>query len=246
MRKARPERFRFALWDDPAGATPLALPPRRMRPAGLIVGVMFAIFAGILWVQVAKLHPQGLRSVFDLSFMLFEVFWIVGWSVGVLILGALTVLLLFYGESARLADGRLILVPQLGPLNGCGRHDAAHEEKRHTLSKHTLADWFHRRRLLDRRPGRSTISPWVTARQCRPNTMRARLEQHTSDMTARSFLANRRTWQVHNASERNPSVNHGEEVIRSAGLRPGAPSAPGSLAGLETGAPCSLPPCSKG
>jgi len=96
-----------------------------MRPAGLIVGVMFAIFAGILWVQIANLHPQGLRSVFDLSFMLFEVFWILGWSVGVIILGALTVLLLFHGESARLANGCLVLVPRLGPLKFICEYDLA-------------------------------------------------------------------------------------------------------------------------
>ncbi len=96
-----------------------------MWPAGLIVGAMFAIFAGILWGQVANLHPQGLRNVFDLSFMLFEVFWIVGWSVGVVFLGALTVLLLFYGESARLANGRLVLVPRLGPLKFIGEYDLA-------------------------------------------------------------------------------------------------------------------------
>lgn len=96
-----------------------------MWPAGLIAGAMFALFAGILWVQIAKLHPQGLRSVFDLSFMLFEVFWIVGWSVGVVFLGAVTVLLLCYGESARLANGRLVLVPQLGPLKFIGEYDLA-------------------------------------------------------------------------------------------------------------------------
>ncbi len=125
MLKARPERFRVALRDDPAGATPLKLPARRMWPAGLIAGAMFALFAGILWVQVANLHPQGLRSVFDLSFMLFEVFWIVGWSVGVVFLGAVTVLLLCYGESARLANGRLVLVPRLGPLKFIGEYDLA-------------------------------------------------------------------------------------------------------------------------
>ncbi len=96
-----------------------------MWPAGLIVGAMFAIFAGILWVQIANLHPQGLRSVFDLSFMLFELFLIIGWSVGVFILGALTVLLLFYGESARLANGCLVLVPRLGPLKFIGEYDLA-------------------------------------------------------------------------------------------------------------------------
>lgn len=125
MLKARPERFRVALRDDPASGTPLDLPARRMWPAGLIVGAMFAIFAGILWVQVANLHPQGLRNVFHLSVMLFEVFWIIGWSVGVFVLGALTVLLLFYGESARLAGGRLVLVPRLGPLKFICEYDLA-------------------------------------------------------------------------------------------------------------------------
>lgn len=125
MLKARPERLRVALWDDPAGATPLELPARRMWPAGLIVGAIFAIFAGVLWVQVVKLPAHALRSVFDLSSMLFEVFWIVGWSVGVLILGALTVLLLFYGESARLAGRRLVIVPRLGPLKFICEYDLA-------------------------------------------------------------------------------------------------------------------------
>src|SRR3972149_8036280 len=101
MLKARPERFRIALRDDHAGAMPLELPARRMWPTGRRAGAMFAIFAGILWVQIANLHPQGLRSVFHLSFMLFELFWIVGWSVGVFFLGALTGVLLFFGESAR-------------------------------------------------------------------------------------------------------------------------------------------------
>ena len=125
MLKARPERFRVALRDDPAGSTPLELPARRMWLAGLIVGAMFAIFAGVLWMQVVKLPAHALRSVFHLSAMLFEVFWIVGWSVGVVFLGALTVLLLFYGESARLAGRRLVIVPRLGPLKFICEYDLA-------------------------------------------------------------------------------------------------------------------------
>ena len=115
-RKARPESWRITLRDEPAASTPLELPARRMWPAGLAVGAVFAAFAAILWFQIARLDFGRVNSVFDLSFVAFELFWILGWSVGVLFLGALTLLLLCYGESARLEPGRLILVPRLGPL----------------------------------------------------------------------------------------------------------------------------------
>ncbi len=116
MKKARPEFMRVTLSDDATGSTPLHLPARRTWPAGLVVGIMFAIFAAILWAQISKIDLKRVTTVFDLSFVAFEMFWILGWSVGVLILGALTLLLICYAESARLAPGRLILVPRLGPL----------------------------------------------------------------------------------------------------------------------------------
>ena len=125
MKKARPEFVRVTLRDDTAGSTPLDLPARRTWPAGLAVGIMFAVFAAILWAQISKLDLKRVTSVFDLSFAAFEMFWILGWSVGVLILAALTVLLLCYGESARLAPGRLILVPRLGPLKFIVGYDLA-------------------------------------------------------------------------------------------------------------------------
>jgi len=124
MRKARPERFRISLRDE-AGGTPLPLPARRMWPIGIFLGVAFLIFAGIGWSQIASMRGHEVRSVFDLVFILFQGFWVVGWSVGVFILGALTVLLLFYGESARLRDGRLIYTPSLGPLRLSTEYDLA-------------------------------------------------------------------------------------------------------------------------
>ena len=124
MRKARPERFRISLRDE-AGGTPLPLPARRMWPIGIFLGVAFLIFAGIGWSQIASMRGHQVRSVFDLVFILFQGFWVVGWSVGVFILGALTVLLLFYRESARLRDGRLIYTPGLGPLRLNTEYDLA-------------------------------------------------------------------------------------------------------------------------
>jgi hypothetical protein len=114
-RKARVERFQISLRDE-VGGTPLPLPSRRMWPAGIVCGVFFLIFAGIAWSQIDSMHADRVETVFDLVFVLFQGFWVLGWSVGVLILGALTVLFFFYGESARLRDGHLIHTPRLGPL----------------------------------------------------------------------------------------------------------------------------------
>jgi hypothetical protein len=57
--------------------------------------------------------------------VLFKGFWLLGWSVGVVILGALTVLFLFYGETARLQGGRLVRVPRLGPVKIIIEYDLA-------------------------------------------------------------------------------------------------------------------------
>lgn len=124
---ARPERTRFALFDDDTtGSVPLELPRRRLWPAGLIFLAMFAVFAAIGWTQVASLlQHNALRSVFDLVIVLFQGAWVLGWSVGTLILGLIAALLLLHGESARLADGKLLYVPRLGPLRFIAEYDLA-------------------------------------------------------------------------------------------------------------------------
>ena len=111
------DRFRVRLRDEAAaGAVPLELPQRRIWPAGLITGAMFVMFAGVAWTVVGTLTRHPVRDVFDLMTFLFQGFWLLGWSVGVFFLGAITVLLFFYGESARLQEGRLLYVPRLGPF----------------------------------------------------------------------------------------------------------------------------------
>jgi Family of unknown function (DUF6498) len=125
-RKSRPERIRVRLRDDDGeGATPLELPARRMWPVSLILGVMFAMFAAVWWSVLTRMTSHSVRGVFDLMFVLFEGFWLLGWSVGVAILGSLTVLFLFYGESARLQQGRLVHVLRLGPLKIIFDYDLA-------------------------------------------------------------------------------------------------------------------------
>jgi hypothetical protein len=126
QRKALPERIRISFFDDPTGSTPLPLPSRRLWPVALVTGVFFAIMAAIAWSQISAIRLQEVKSVFDLTALLFQVFWVLGWSVGVFILGALTfLLLLFYGESARLQGGRLLYVPRLGPLRIRCEYDLA-------------------------------------------------------------------------------------------------------------------------
>lgn len=47
---------------------------------------MFAIFAGIEWTTFTSLMGQSVDDVFDLMVFLFQGFWLLGWSVGVVFL----------------------------------------------------------------------------------------------------------------------------------------------------------------
>lgn len=96
-----------------------------MWPAAVAVGIFFAIFAAIEWSVVASLFDRSVDDVFDLTFLLFQGFWALGWSVGVLLLGALTLLLAFYSESARLEGGTLIHIAKLGSMKILVDYDLA-------------------------------------------------------------------------------------------------------------------------
>ena len=123
--KALPERIRISVFDDPSGSVPLSLQSRRMWPVGIGFAVMFAIFAGVALGQITSMASQEIDSVFSLMFVMFQGFWVLGWSVGVLVLFLLTVLFLFYGETARLVDRRLVHIPRLGPLKIFIEYDLA-------------------------------------------------------------------------------------------------------------------------
>ena len=116
---------RFTLRDDAASGTPLELPRRKMGVLILIVVAMFAVFASVLVQQVARLNLHALGSVSNLMGMLFSLFWALGWSVGVMLLGALALFLMFFGESARLAGGKLIAVLNVGPFKMIAEYDLA-------------------------------------------------------------------------------------------------------------------------
>jgi hypothetical protein len=124
--KARPQRFRLRLSDAAApGAIPLELTGRPMWPFGLLCAAMFAMFAGVEWAVILKMSRHSVADLSDLMFLLFQGFWVLGWSVGVVILGAFAVLLCFYGESARLQAGQLVYIPRLGPLKVLLDYDLA-------------------------------------------------------------------------------------------------------------------------
>jgi hypothetical protein len=121
-----PGGYRVRLRDESAdGAVPLALAQQRIWPAGLITGAMFAAFAAAGWSVASTLWRSAVHDVSDLMFFLFQGFWLLGWSVGVFVLGALTVLLLLYRESARLQDSRLVCLWGFGPIKLIADYDLA-------------------------------------------------------------------------------------------------------------------------
>lgn len=123
---ARPQKFRLRLSDAAApGAIPLELPTRRMWPIGLAFAGAFAVFAAVEWSVILRMSRHSAANLFDLMFLLFQGFWVLGWSVGVVILGAFTILLCFYGESARLQADQLVYIPRLGPLKVLLDYDLA-------------------------------------------------------------------------------------------------------------------------
>jgi hypothetical protein len=68
------------------------------------------------------------RSVADLAMSLFMLAWIAGWSVGVAILGALTLLLWmpsFYREAVYVRGGRLVSATRIGPLRLFAEYELA-------------------------------------------------------------------------------------------------------------------------
>lgn len=120
---ARPERTRFAFANDETGATPIELPRRGAGAAALIVAAMFAVSLGVLVFAVRGLNWSGVSSAADLVGLLFRLFWALGWSVGVLVLGALSVLLWFYSESLYVSGGRLVAGSRIGPLRMLAEYD---------------------------------------------------------------------------------------------------------------------------
>lgn len=126
---AMPERIRVALSDGPPAETTFDLGSKRFWAAALVFGAFFLIFAWVALTRVDWIGGSGVETVFDLMFVIFGTFWVLGWSVGVAILFLITVFLLFYDESARLTPSRFIHVPRLGPIRVFMEYDLSRMEK---------------------------------------------------------------------------------------------------------------------
>jgi hypothetical protein len=86
--------------------------------ATALVVAMFAIAASVEWTMIRRLSLNSIRSVFDLTFVAFEIFWLIGWSVGVLALGGLSALLIFRRTIAPLAvSDRVVATLQRAAAN---------------------------------------------------------------------------------------------------------------------------------
>jgi hypothetical protein len=123
---ARPERIRVSFSEEESGAAPIELPRSGAGLATLIVAAMFAVSLGVLVFVIRTMNWHAIRDVAGLVHLLFQLFWAIGWSLGVLLLGALTVLLSvsgFYRESINIAGGRLVVGPRFGPLHMLAEYD---------------------------------------------------------------------------------------------------------------------------
>lgn len=125
MLNLRRKFYRFTFNAAPEAGAPLEMPRAIPRAAGLGAAGMFAIFAWVWWRQFSELHLDASGSMFDLMGSLFSLFWLMGWSVGVLFLAAVTLFLLFFREAAWLSGGRLINAMNVGPLGLRGEYELA-------------------------------------------------------------------------------------------------------------------------
>ncbi len=114
---ASPMRVWVSLSNDNAGTEPLPVPSQKLWQGGLLVACIFIPMAVIAWSQISRLlHGRGVKTLPDLTSVLFESFWCLGWSAGVAMIGALMLLLFLCRESARLGFDRLIQITYFGPV----------------------------------------------------------------------------------------------------------------------------------
>jgi hypothetical protein len=123
-RLARPDRIHVSLTDT-GGGLPLPLSSRRTWITGLAVGVAFLVVASIAWQQLSSWRDARSDAAFALVTVLLRWCWVIALWVGALALFLLTIALLFFRESARVADNRLIHVARTGPVRVFMEYDLA-------------------------------------------------------------------------------------------------------------------------
>jgi hypothetical protein len=92
---------------------------------GLAVGLAFLVVTSIAWEQITYWRSPPLDTWLGRGLFLIKGLWVLALSAGALALFVLTIALLFYRESARIAEDRLIHVAQLGPFRALMEYDLA-------------------------------------------------------------------------------------------------------------------------
>jgi len=123
-RLSRAERVRVSLTDTGSGLR-LPLASRRTWIPGLMVGIGFLVVASIAWQQSASAPPPRFDSVLHAVTAVLRILWLVVLWAGAAGLLLVTVVLLLYRESARLADNRLIHVARFGPAHVAMEYELA-------------------------------------------------------------------------------------------------------------------------
>lgn len=118
------EHVRVSLTDAASGLR-LPLASRRAWIPGLAVGIAALVVTSIAWQQSAAWRPLQFDSVLHGVGAALRILWVVGLWVGAAALLLAAVVLLFFRESARLADNRLIHVARIGPAHVAMEYDLA-------------------------------------------------------------------------------------------------------------------------
>ena len=114
-RLTRAERVRVS-FADAGGGLPLPLASRRTWILGLAVGLAFLVVTSMAWAQIAYWRTPRIQTSLDRAIVLLKGMWALGLALGAIVLLGLTIVLLFFRESARLAEDQLIHVARIGPL----------------------------------------------------------------------------------------------------------------------------------
>jgi hypothetical protein len=115
MKIDRKKPFHFTFNAAPVAGVPLEMPRTIPVWAGLISTGALLIFGAVWWATFDKMQLDMSGGMSRLMGSLFMLFWLMGWSMGVLFIAALTVFLFLFRESGYLSEGRLIGMLSVGP-----------------------------------------------------------------------------------------------------------------------------------
>jgi hypothetical protein len=115
-RITRAERVSVS-FTDAGGGLRLPLASRRALIPGLAAAVAFLVVTSIAWQRLSSWRRPPFDSWLHGALAVLGVLWLAVLWAGAIGLLILAVVLLFYRESARLADSRLIHVTRIGPAH---------------------------------------------------------------------------------------------------------------------------------